>query len=175
MDCNAKCWTEMYLEALKTKLSCKFHQFFCTVSSAWNGPICGQFTGVCVCVCVSVYVCSICVLSQFCIPAQRGGRPLQIPLLFSNIYLTFCLSSNLLRWLYDLLETTNFLPIILFSEKKKKWEFIYIKKMFPFIFIRICAVHSSQLYNWNENKRLFFSLFVCRIIYMIFFLSLQMF
>ena len=58
---------------------------------------------MCVCVRVRVYVC-VCVcpcvpaafvfLSQFSIPALRGECFLWVPLLFFNIYLTFCLSSD---------------------------------------------------------------------------------
>lgn len=129
MDCNAKCWTE---KPSKQNSSCKFHQFFCTVSPAWNGPICGfqdDRNGWCMCVCVRVcmqHLCSFSVLYS----CTEGRTPPQIPLLFSNIYLTFCLSSNLLRWLYDLLETTNFLPIILFSEKRKRENSNILRKCF---------------------------------------------
>ena len=54
---------------------------------------------VCACACVCVCVCP-CVpaafvfLSQFSIPALRGECFLWVPLLFFNIYLTFCLSSD---------------------------------------------------------------------------------
>lgn len=53
--------------------------------------------GACVRVCVCPCMYAAFVFSQFCIPALRGKRPVQIPLLFSYIYLTFCLSSNLLK------------------------------------------------------------------------------
>lgn len=133
---NAKCQMEMlYLDVRPSNLSAYTEtaishvsstSFFVLyfVSSFEMAPFaaCEMIVrgGACVCVCVCPRTYAAFVFPQLCIPALRGRRPLQIPLLFSNIYLTFCLSSNLLKWLYNLLETTNFLPIIVFSEKKKR-------------------------------------------------------
>lgn len=89
----------MYLEALKTKLSCKFHQFFCTVSSAWNGPICGQFTGgacVCVYVCPCTYAAFVFFLSFVFL--HRGA---DAPSKFPSYFLTYTSPSALVPICWD--------------------------------------------------------------------------
>lgn len=67
----------------------------CAASQGAGGLWADLGSDVCVCVRVCVPVCRqpLCFL-LFSIPALRGECFLRVPLLFLNIYLTFCLSSD---------------------------------------------------------------------------------
>lgn len=128
--------------------------------------VCGRTwdqTCMCACVRVSVSVCP-CVLaafvflSQFYIPALRGECFLWVPLLFFNIYLTFCLSSD--YWNDCKLVWNNRLLQSFVSEKNmmtSTWNTIL--QMVFLLFLYVSAVHSSQLYSWDDNKIRFIKAF----------------
>lgn len=71
--------------------------YMCRFTGSWTLTECGISVCICVHVCVCVCPCvppAFVFLSQFYIPALRGECFLWVPLLFFNIYLTFCLSSD---------------------------------------------------------------------------------
>lgn len=108
---------------------------------------------MCECMCPCVLAAFV-FLSQFYIPALRGECFLWVPLLFLNIYLTFCLSSD--YWNDCKLVWNNRLLQSFVSEKNmmtSKWNTIL--QMVFLLFLYVSAVHSSQLYSWDDNKRRF--------------------
>lgn len=127
-------WTNSVLLLLIFCFSHTCSAVFTCVGS--QGAGCRQNVGsVCVCLCVCPCVPPAFVfLSQFYIPALRGECFLWDPLLFFNIYLTFCLSSD--YWNDCKLVWNNRLLQSFVSGKKIWWwlsEILYYK-WFSFYF-----------------------------------------
>lgn len=101
-------WTRYVLPPASGFCHCAYHTCsagfkMCWFTGNWRSVGRSGIRCVCVCVCMCVWECvSVCpcvpaafvFLSQFSIPALRGECFLWVPLLFFNIYLTFCLSSD---------------------------------------------------------------------------------
>lgn len=116
--------------------------------SVGSQGICGL---LCVCLCPCVPAAFV-FLSVFYSCTERRVFPLSPPPLF-NIYLTFCLSSD--YWNDCKLVWNNRLLQSFVSEKIWWVSKNTILQMVFLLFLYVCAVHSSQLYSWDDNKRLF--------------------
>lgn len=132
-----------------------FGWFWKSTGGLWENA--GSDLCVWVNVCASARPCVLAAfvfLSQFYIPALRGECFLWVPLLFFNIYLTFCLSSD--YWNDCKLVWNNRLLQSFVSEKNmmtSTWNTIL--QMVFLLFLYVSAVHSSELYSWDDNKRRF--------------------